>query len=325
MTREVELRDPNAGISSVHFNPYNNNLLAVTTWTGFLEIHDIGSNVTMAVKEFPVPLTCSTWITPDVVAVGGINGGIFTSNDIVVEAHEAGISSIFMIPGSQLTVTTSWDQTIKIWNLQGALEPVHTFDLNDRILCAEPSTNGRIIAHGAKNFVYIIDISNPENIERRVSSLGHQIRSACASTPTDFGWAIGSIDGRIAIEYFGDELRQAQRFAFSCNRRDEEERVIVYPVNALAFHPQTGVLTSGSCNGDLCFWDIDSKRKLAEIPSPFGVSIACMDYNNDGSILAIAFSYTWDKGDIEHGEDKLILHAPSPASVTPKEESTIRT
>ena len=96
-------------------------------------------------------------------------------------------------------------------------------------------------------------------------------------------------------------------------------------MNALAFHPQTGVLTSGSCNGDLCFWDIDSKRKLAEIPSPFGVSIACMDYNSDGSILAIAFSYTWDKGEIEHAEDRLILHSPSPASVTPKDASEIHT
>jgi hypothetical protein len=32
-----------------------------------------------------------------------------------------------------------------------------------------------------------------------------------------------------------------------------------------------------------------------------------MDYNPNGNVLALAFSYTWDKGEIEHPNDRLML------------------
>jgi hypothetical protein len=36
-----------------------------------------------------------------------------------------------------------------------------------------------------------------------------------------------------------------------------------------------------------------------------------MDYNPDGNVLALAFSYTWDKGEIEHPNDRLVLWVTS--------------
>jgi hypothetical protein len=37
----------------------------------------------------------------------------------------------------------------------------------------------------------------------------------------------------------------------------------------------------------------------------FGVEMAGMDYNPDGNVLAVAFYYSWDKGEIEHPNDRL--------------------
>jgi hypothetical protein len=36
-----------------------------------------------------------------------------------------------------------------------------------------------------------------------------------------------------------------------------------------------------------------------------------MDYNPDGNVLALAFSYTWDKGEIERPNDRSVLWVTS--------------
>lgn len=52
------------------------------------------------------------------------------------------------------------------------------------------------------------------------------------------GYATGSVEGRIAVEYF-DPSPQAQekKYAFKCHRQTIDDVDHVWPVNALAFHP----------------------------------------------------------------------------------------
>lgn len=205
-------------------------------------------------------------------------------------------------------ISSSWDKTIRIWDLCSS-DPPQCLAFPEKFLLSEICGDFTVMAHGHKNSVFIVDLRNPSTFERRVSSLGRQIRSACAARPVPFGWAIGSIDGRIAIEYLGNLRQQAQRFSFSTARHEAGETATLFPVNALCFHPQSGVLVSGNCAGNICFWDLEFKRKLAEVQYGFGVGLAGMDYNSDGNVLALAFSYTWDKGEIEHPNDRLVLRA----------------
>ena len=317
-TRMEEVPAPkDEGISCLRFSPCDSATFMTTSWSGALRIYSCESKTEMIAMQLEAPLLCGAWASEDVIAAGSMNGPIFLSSGQTLVGHSDGVSMVGVIPSTTTLVSASWDKTIRIWDLSSQSNTC-TITLSERVLSAEVAAGHKVVAHGSNSSVFICDIRNPEQIEKRVSSLGYQIRSSCASRPAEYGWAIGSIDGRIAIEYFGDVCEQAQRFSFSCCRRDEENNVVVYPVNALTFHPKTGVLTSGSCNGDICFWDIESKRKLAEIPSPFGVSVASMDYNASGDILAIAYSYTWDKGEIEHPDDKIVLHTPSANSVTPR-------
>ena len=52
------------------------------------------------------------------------------------------------------------------------------------------------------------------------------------------GWASGSIEGRIAVEYVDpDPAAQAQKYAFRAHRQNVDGVDCVYPVNALAYHP----------------------------------------------------------------------------------------
>lgn len=61
--------------------------------------------------------------------------------------------------------------------------------------------------------------------------------------PDSEGYATGSIEGRIAIEYFPDTIPEgASNFSYKCHRVSKEESdgtkySYIYPVNDISFHP----------------------------------------------------------------------------------------
>jgi len=134
----------------------------------------------------------------------------------------------------------------------------------------------------------------------RESSLKYQAR-ICKFFPDGIGLAIGSIEGRVAIEFL-QELdipppSNMKKYAFKCHRSND----IVYPVNALSFHPTLGTFATGGCDGTVVTWDGLHKKKLTVLPL-FETSIAALAFNHDGSQLAIASSYTFEEGD-KYGSD----------------------
>ena len=54
------------------------------------------------------------------------------------------------------------------------------------------------------------------------------------------GYATGSVEGRVSIEYFDKSPQvQKEKYAFKCHRQTIPEGDLVFPVNALAFHPKS--------------------------------------------------------------------------------------
>jgi WD40 repeat protein len=301
------------GLSSVHFCPQSPQIFSTSSWAGTIRIYSAETRKETHNFEYGQPLLCSTWITDQVLASGSCDGQIFLTDGRQLSGHSGGISGICHFPDTSVIVSSSWDESIRIWDLSQAPEngSCITIGLRDRILSLLNSTEHRIVAHGSKNFVYIIDTRNPQKYERRICSLSSQIRSSCASKPIDYGWAIGSITGRVAIEYFGDLRQQAQRFSFSCGKVDGDENCVVYPVNALSFNPRNGVLVTGCANGRLGFWDIGEKKKLAEVEGKVDSGVAALEWDSNGERLLVGFSYTWDKGEIEHGPDRVVIYVPA--------------
>jgi cell cycle arrest protein BUB3 len=50
------------------------------------------------------------------------------------------------------------------------------------------------------------------------------------------GVVLGSIEGRVALEYIQADQGD-KNFAFKCHRQKDGDKEIIYPVNAVAFHP----------------------------------------------------------------------------------------
>ena len=154
--------------------------------------------------------------------------------------------------------------------------------------------------------------------QKRESSLKFMTR-AVACMPKDAGYASSSIEGRVAVEWFDPSAEsQARKYAFKCHRMqsngsgpdagDEGPVDIVYPVNALAFHPIHGTFASGGGDGIVALWDAIAKRRIRQYQR-YPSSVATMDFSRDGKYLAVGISPGFEDGqeDIAQGVVKLYI------------------
>lgn len=117
--------------------------------------------------------------------------------------------------------------------------------------------------------------------------------------PNDAGYASSSIEGRVAVEWFDPSAKsQARKYAFKCHRQpsaDGSDIDIVYPVNALAFHPKYGTFASGGGDGFVTLWDGVAKRRIKQYQR-YDNSIASLSFSGDGKFLAVAISPGFEDG-----------------------------
>lgn len=133
--------------------------------------------------------------------------------------------------------------------------------------------------------------------QQRESSLRYLTR-AIASMPNDSGYATSSIEGRVAVEWFEDTPEaQARKYAFKCHRQPapDGDGDIVYPVNALAFHPGHGTFASGGGDGTVALWDAEAKRRLKQYQKSTQ-SVAALGFSHDGRFLAIGVCPGFETG-----------------------------
>ncbi|OXB79263.1 UNVERIFIED_CONTAM: hypothetical protein H355_013184, partial [Colinus virginianus] len=112
------------------------------------------------------------------------------------------------------------------------------------------------------------------------------------------GFALGSIEGRVAIHYINPPNPAKDNFTFKCHRSNGTNTSApqdIYAVNGIAFHPVHGTLATVGSDGRFSFWDKDARTKLKtseQLDQP--ISACC--FNHNGNIFAYASSYDWSKG-----------------------------
>lgn len=194
-------------------------------------------------------------------------------------------------------VSGSWDRTIKMWDPRrghprsligtyDAPERVHGLDLVDNTLLV--TTSGRRFA--------TYDLRNMgAPLENRTSLLKfNTVRAAMMPSGEgesneysriwcDFDWVwlgftAGSIEGRVSVEYFDPSPEvQKNKYAFKCHRQPTPKGELVYPINALAFHPK--YVPSPSFHFCICRYShcpgAGTERWSQQVqtePSPYGTS-----------------------------------------------------
>ena len=262
----------------------------------------------------------------------GTDGGATVDDKHAVSC----LCAIPNIGGGNVIVSASWDGTFCLWDLRGSSSygyiPAETLKLPGKAFGMDittsnlgPSVVGRVVVatSGKKTCIIDIEIDSSEPgaplsaVQRleRESSLKYQIR-VVKFFHDGTGMALGSIEGRVAIEYL-DELQLdsggKKKYAFKCHRVGD----MVYPVNSIAFHPVLGTFATGGCDGTVVMWDGRNKKKLTTLPK-FPTSVAAMAFNAHGTELAIASSYTFEEGEREHPRDEIYVREMLDYEVKPK-------
>ena len=101
-----------------------------------------------------------------------------------------------------MVVTGSWDKTVKYWDMRQSTavatlqcqERVYTMDVRDNLL----------VVGTADRYMNVVNLKEPQKFYKTLQSpLKWQTRVASCFTDSK-GFAIGSIEGRCAIQYVED-------------------------------------------------------------------------------------------------------------------------
>lgn len=226
----------------------------------------------------------------------------------------SGLGRSIFLTWAAILVSASWDSTLHIHNVQNPSQPPLVVQLPGKPHAMAASPTKVVVAMTAR-LVHIYDLPTMASLlasaptasgvadlkpwQQRESSLKFLTR-AVACMPNDAGYATSSIEGRVAVEWFEDSVQsQARKYAFKCHRQtapdDEGAGDVVYPVNALEFHPVYGTFASGGGDAVVALWDAEAKRRMRQYPK-FPHSVAALSFSRDGKYLAMGVCPGFESG-----------------------------
>ncbi|KAL1877849.1 hypothetical protein VTK73DRAFT_8376 [Phialemonium thermophilum] len=316
---------PNDAISAVSFAPQSANRFLVSSWDKNVYLYEIASESEEAradlIRSFehraPILDICFGAHDNEAFTAGmdwqvtRIN--LETGEQTSLSKHTQPVRCVVYSPDHSIVASASWDKTLHIHNANSLSQPPITINLpaKPHALAASPS---KLVVAMTARLVHIYDLptlanalasadaekaSVPAPWQERESSLKFLTR-AVACMPNDAGYATSSIEGRVAVEWFEDTAEsQARKYAFKCHRQTAPEEEgggdIVYPVNALAFHPVFGTFVSGGGDGVVALWDAEAKRRMRQYQK-FPNSVAALAFSNNGKYLAIGVCPGFETG-----------------------------
>ncbi|KAG0243830.1 WD40-repeat-containing domain protein [Mortierella sp. GBAus27b] len=320
---------PTDGISEIQFSPQAD-FLAAASWDNNVRIYEIqpnGSSVAKAMYSHSAPVLCCAWSKDGTkLASGGTDKiaklfDISTGQSTQVAQHDAPIKEVRWVNGaSPILATGSWDKTIKYWDTRQP-NPISSVTLPERLYTMD-SAFPILVAGTADRHILVYNLNNPTApIKSQTSPLKWQTRTVSCFL-NGSGYAIGSIEGRVAIQYIEDKDSQLN-FSFKCHReggQNPRDRATVYSVNSIQWNPTHGTFSTAGSDGSFTFWDRDSRQKLKSFPK-VASSISSSCFNRNGKIFAYAVSYDWNKGHTAattETQNKIMLHAVEDDEARPR-------
>ncbi|KAI9675905.1 MAG: hypothetical protein M1829_003143 [Trizodia sp. TS-e1964] len=306
---------PTDAISSLHFAPGNSTLLLATSWDRHVYLYDVAlpaEQQFLGKSEHRAPVLDACFGPDNDTAFSAcLDWGVYqihlpTGALTLLSTHGAGVRSVAYSTSPPLLISASWDSTLHIHSLTSAQPTITTLALPHKPFSLSLSPDKLVVAMAARALhIYSLAslLSPPASpIQERESSLKFMTR-AVACMPNGAGYASSSIEGRVAVEWFdASPESQARKYAFKCHRQAGDGADVVYPVNALAFHPVHGTFASGGGDGVVALWDGVAKRRIRQYQR-YPASVAALAFSGEGRYLAVACCRGFEDGmEQERGE-----------------------
>jgi mRNA export factor len=248
----------------------------------------------------------------------------------VIGRHDQPVKSMKFLPKHNVLVTGSWDRTVRVWDTRQPTAAA-TLQHPERVYAMDAKEDA-IVVGTADRQVHVYNVANINNkMAQFESSLKYQTR--CISIFHDLqGFAMGCIEGRVAIEYFEDMQKKIQNaqttaasnklpvknFVFKCHRDNNN----IYSVNAIDFHHYNTFCTAGS-DGTFCWWDKDARHRLAAFEKDkLRCPITVAKFNPMGNMMLYALSYDWSKGAEQNNPqlgNNIVYHPVVDDEIAPKD------
>ncbi|KAJ9521705.1 hypothetical protein QJQ45_015367, partial [Haematococcus lacustris] len=240
-------------------------------------------------------------------------------------AHQAPVRALTFLADRGLLVSGSWDQSLKVWDPRSHQPLVKTIPLPGKVFALSSAANTLVVGTSRRQVLIFdtrkVEFGQPE--QQRESSLKYQTRSV-ACYPDGRGYALGSVEGRVAMEVVDLQPEaQAGKYAFKCHRRVEEGKgEVVHPVHAITYHHGHGTFATGGGDGVVNIWDGANKKRLFQI-SRYPTSVSALSFSRDGQFLAVASSYAYEQGDRPHEPDAIYIRPVADQEVRPKTRAAV--
>ncbi|KAG9151952.1 hypothetical protein Leryth_002214 [Lithospermum erythrorhizon] len=169
------------------------------------------------------------------------------------------------------------------------------------------SITGFNLMVAAGSSVHIYDLRQfSGSVQSRESNRNFRIkcvRPICGAE----GFVVGSVDGRVALEYFNQSNLNSDGYTFRCHPRRIDKKYHHAAVNDIVFNPYIhGTFVTGDNDGYVSIWDALSKKRLHEQTYPN--SVVSLSYNHDGLLLAVASGCTYQEANEREEPIQIFVH-----------------
>lgn len=204
-----------------------------------------------------------------------------------LKGHQNQIWGLSIHPDGQRIVSSSLDNTIKLWNNEGNL--LDTQNQEYKLWNVKFSHNGNLIASvNDINSISLWKIQNDKllltdsniikdlKINKQANIRDKQIYDL-AFNPKDQMIAFSSLDGNLRVWQKNAKIRQV-----SCSSEGNE-------IYNITFHPQENIVAFG-CNDGIYIWDINKSNssQLISITTKLDKQAVVVKFSSNGNILASA-------------------------------------
>lgn len=303
---------PNDTVQALKFNPANPNvgiLLASGSWDNNIRLWQVtpqGTTEPKAEQNVNGPVLEIDWCDDSsklfiASADKTVRVWDLGSNQLAtVGQHDLPVKTCHWIKsnmGNGMLMTTSWDKTIRFWDMRSPTA-AHSITVADRIFCADAVYPMAVVGLANRQIIVYKLEGGIQEVKQTESPLKFQHRciSIFKKDGNPSGFALGSIEGRVAIQYV-ESSNPKDNFTFKCHRSAELVNGFqdIFAVNDVAFHPVHNTLATVGSDGRFSFWDKDARTKLKSGEQMTAPITRCC-FNASGEAFAYAVGYDWSKG-----------------------------
>ena len=315
---------PSDGITRVGFQPTPGSpLLIASSWDKGVRLYDVQTNQLKSTYQHKGAVLDVHFLDQNRVASGGLDRALkvydfSAQQETIVGSHDNAIRCVLYNPELNVVVTGSWDKSIKLWDMRQK-NCIGTYDQNNETVLTMSMCGERIVVGTSNRKVAIWNLRNMQFAEqRRVSSL--KFRTCVIECfPNCQGYVLGSIEGRVAVEFIEPEQEvQKKKYAFKCHRIKGEDGIEkIYPVMAASFHRTHNTFATGGRDGFVNIWDPLNKKRLCQFHR-YSNDIASLSFNYHGNRIAVAVCKTLPEEGSASTPSEIIIRNVTDGECAPK-------